>query len=171
MKILYISPENTVGTLDLYRRIDESRGNQVRYVTFYHSPKGYPEDICLNLPFNFTRSVLKHLRHRVYQLYRGKNGYHTEREGYPPVWEPEGKLDAAFIARKQRIWDRRIRKAINKYGLYDADVVHFESGMDFYRDARYGREMKKRGAKIICHYHGEDLRSRACSGSLTRSAT
>ncbi len=35
MNILYISPENTVGTLDLYKRIHEQHGNTVRYVTFF----------------------------------------------------------------------------------------------------------------------------------------
>ncbi len=160
MNILYISPENTVGTLGLYRRIHEQHGNTARYVTFYHSPKGFQEDICLNLPFNFTRPLLKRLRHAVYQLYRGKQGYHREREGYPPVWEPEGRFDAAFIAWKEKRWDPRIRAALTRYGLYDADVVHFESGMDFYKDARFAQEVKRRGAKIVCHYHGEDLRSR-----------
>lgn len=160
MNILYISPENTVGTLDLYRRIHEYRGNNIRYVTFYHSPKAYREDICLDLPFNFTNNFLKKLRHRVYQLYRGKAGYHTERKGYPPVWEPEGHLDAAFIAWKEKIWDKYIQRAIREYNLYHFDIVHFESGMDFYRDARFAKELKKRGTKIVCHYHGEDLRSR-----------
>jgi hypothetical protein len=166
MKILYISPENTVGTLELYRRIHGSRGNTLRYVTFYHSPKGFREDLCLNLPFNFTNSFLKILRHRVYQLYRGRTGYHMERPGYPPVWKPEGRFDAAFIAWKERIWDKRIRRAVEEHGLYDADVVHFESGMDFYKDARFAKEIKERGAKIVCHYHGEDLRSRGVLAEL-----
>ena len=160
MKILYISPENTVGTLGLYNRIHRAHGNISRYVTFYHSPKGFQEDICLNLPFNFTRPALKKIRHLIYKLYRGRQGYHTNREGYPPIWKPEGRFDAAFIAWKEKRWDKQIRKAIHSYDLYDADVVHFESGMDFYKDARFAKELQKRGVKIICHYHGEDLRSR-----------
>jgi glycosyltransferase involved in cell wall biosynthesis len=160
MKILYISPENTVGTLELYQRIHEQHGNTVRYVTFFHSPKGFREDICLNLPFNFTRPCLKHLRHKVYQMYRGKAGYHKEKDGYPPVWQPEGRLDAAFLAWKEKHWDPRIRAAIDNYGLKDFDIIHFESGMDFYKDARFAAEAKSQGAGIVCHYHGEDLRTR-----------
>lgn len=160
MKILYVSPENTVGTLDLYKRIHEQRGNTVKYVTFFRSPKAFKEDICLDLPFNFTRPFLKQARHRVYQLYRGQKGYHKEKEGYPPVWQPEGRFDRWFLASKEKLWDKRIREAIEHYKLYDADVVHFESGMDFYKDARFAKTLKESGAKIICHYHGEDLRSR-----------
>jgi glycosyltransferase involved in cell wall biosynthesis len=160
MNILYISPENTVGTLGLYRRIHEQHGNHVRYVTFFRSPKAFEEDICLNLSFNFTRPFLKKIRHKIYQFYRGEKGYHKPREGYPPVWSPEGRFDNAFLTWKEKHWDPIIQKAIETYGLYNFDVVHFESGMDFYKDARFARELKDRGVKIICHYHGEDLRSR-----------
>lgn len=160
MKILYISPENTVGTLALYKRIHADHGNTSRYITFYHSPKGFQEDICLNLPFNFTRPTLKKIRHWIYKLYRGKQGYHTEKAGHPPVWKPEGNFDASFLSWKEKIWDKRIQETIKTHHLYNVDVVHFESGMDFYKDARFAKELKKHGAKIVCHFHGEDLRTR-----------
>ncbi|MFA6618440.1 MAG: hypothetical protein WCT23_05170 [Candidatus Neomarinimicrobiota bacterium] len=160
MKILYISPENTVGTLSLYKRMHEKRANEVRYVTFFRSPKAFEEDICLDLPFNFTKPFLKKMRHHIYQIYRGKQGYHKEREGYPPVWAPEGRFDKAFLAWKEKKWHPIIERSIEKYDLYSFDVVHFESGMDFYKDASFARELKRRGLKIICHYHGEDLRTR-----------
>ena len=44
--------------------------------------------------------------------------------------------------------------------MYDFDVVHFESGMDFLKNEFFVRGLKERRKKIICHYHGEDLRSR-----------
>lgn len=160
MKILYISPENTVGTMQLYKQIHEMRGNESRFVTFFHSPKGFKEDICLDLPFNFTKPFLKKVRHRIYQLYRGSDGYHTEKSGYPPTWSPEGKFDGTFLAWKEKIWTPFVEKAIIEYGLYDFDVYHFESGMDFYKDAHFAAELKRRGKKIVCHYHGEDLRAR-----------
>ncbi|MEA2076709.1 MAG: hypothetical protein U9O95_01665 [Candidatus Marinimicrobia bacterium] len=166
MKILYISPENTVGTLSLYKRIHEQHGNQVRYVTFFRSPKAFEEDICLDLPFNFTRPFLKKMRHCIYQFYRGEEGYHKDRDGYPPVWAPEGRFDRAFLAWKEKQWDKKIQAAIREYQLYDFNVVHFESGMDFYKDARFAKELKARGVKIVCHYHGEDLRSRGVLKSL-----
>ncbi len=54
LNILYISPENTVGTLNLWKHIHEQNGHNCRYVTFFSSPKKYGDDICLNLPFDFT---------------------------------------------------------------------------------------------------------------------
>ena len=43
MKILYISPENTVGTLTLWKKEHEARGNECRTVTFFASPKNFEE--------------------------------------------------------------------------------------------------------------------------------
>ena len=47
MKILYISPENTVGTLTLWKNEHLERGNECRTVTFFRSPKDFDEDISI----------------------------------------------------------------------------------------------------------------------------
>ena len=160
MKILYISPENTVGTLSLWRQEHISRGNICRTVTFFRSPKNFDEDICLDLPFNFTRPKLSSFRNIIYQAYRGSDGYFKEKSGFPPQWEPEGVLDSSFLKLKDLIWKPKIEEAIEKFGLYEFDIYHFESGMDFLKNESFVKKLRKNGKKIICHYHGEDLRSR-----------
>ena len=97
MKILYISPENTVGTLTLWRNEHLLRGNKCRTITFFRSPKNFEEDICLDLPFNFTNSTMSKIRNFIYKSYRGKEGYFKEKKGCPPFWEPEGFLDNSFL--------------------------------------------------------------------------
>ena len=82
MKILYISPENTVGTLTLWKKEHEKRGNICRTVTFFKSPKNFKEDICLNLPFNFTNLALSNIRNYIYRYYRGKEGYFKPKKGF-----------------------------------------------------------------------------------------
>ncbi len=160
MKILYISPENTVGTLTLWKKEHTKRKNQCRTVTFFRSPKGFDEDICLNLPFNFTKPYLSMMRNTFYKQYRGEEGYFKEKEGHPPIWNPDGWLDSTFLKLKDQLWKPTIDKAIDEYALYDFDVVHFESGMDFLKNEFFVKELKERDKKVICHYHGEDLRSR-----------
>ena len=66
MKILYISPENTVGTLSLWKKEHDSNNHICRTVTFFRSPKEFKEDICLDLPFNFTEPRLASIRHYIY---------------------------------------------------------------------------------------------------------
>ena len=75
MKILYISPENTVGTLSLWREEHISRGNQCRAVTFFRSPRKFEDDVCLDLPFNFTKPLMSKFRNIIYKSYRGSHGY------------------------------------------------------------------------------------------------
>ncbi len=160
MKILYISPENTVGTLSLWRREHISRGNICRTVTFFRSPKNFDEDICLDLPFNFTKPILSSFRNIIYQVYRGGDGYFKEKSGYPPEWEPEGLIDGSFLKLKDLIWGPKIEEAIKKFDLYEFDIYHFESGMDFLKNEFFVRKLQQLKKTIICHYHGEDLRSR-----------
>ena len=160
MKILYISPENTVGTLTLWKKEHTKRKNQCRTVTFFRSPKGFDEDICLNLPFNFTKPYLSMMRNIFYKQYRGAEGYFKEKDGHPPIWRPDGWLDSTFLNLKDRLWKPVIYKAIDEYALYDFDVVHFESGMDFLKNEFFVKGLKEKEKKVICHYHGEDLRSR-----------
>ena len=166
MKILYISPENTVGTLNLWKHIHEKNGHNCRFVTFFPSPKKYGDDICLNLPFDFTKKRLANWRHQFYKIYRGKTGYYTEKEGYPPVWTPEGKIDKLFFIMKDATWKMKVEKAIDNFDLLNFDVYHFESGMDFFKDSSFAQKIKKQGKKIICHYHGEDLRTRGVMPEL-----
>ena len=160
MKILYISPENTVGTLTLWKKEHERRGNHCRTLTFFKSPKNFNDDICLNLPFNFTNPKMAYLRNTIYKLYRGNEGYFKGKKGYPPVWEPEGVFDNVFLKIKDMFWKPIVYKAIKNFELDKFDVYHFESGMDFLKNETFVKDLKNKNKKIICHYHGEDLRSR-----------
>ena len=68
MKILYISPENTVGTLSLWKRAHEELGNECRYITFYPSMLGYEDDIVLNLPLVGTSQLYIKIRTKLQRL-------------------------------------------------------------------------------------------------------
>jgi len=168
VKILYISPENTVGTLTLWKKIHEENGHECRTVTFFKSPKNFDEDICLNLPFNFTKSRLAKIRHWVYQQYRGEEGYFKAKDGIPPKWQPEGRFDSIFFTFKDWLWKPIVEKSINQYDLYNSDVVHFESGMDFLKNEFFVKALSEKGVKIIAHYHGEDMRARGVMPHIDR---
>jgi len=88
-KILYISPENTVGTLNIWKKYHESRGNHCRYITFYRSAAGFPEDICLDLPLINTGNFYRRTRHQLQSLNYGRDPK-SHLQGNPPVWKPSG---------------------------------------------------------------------------------
>ncbi len=158
MKILYISPENTVGTLTYWKKAHEFNGHYCRYVTFFPSSSGYEEDICLNLPLlsasdwyvKFRLWVVKHLE---------KKEPFEDIGGNPPIWNPPIWQKVIFFLRES-IWTPIINQAVKKYNLDEFDVIHFEWGTGFYRNGKFARKMKEKGKKIVCHYHGQDMRNR-----------
>ena len=159
LKILYISPEHTVGALSFWKMEHEKRGNECRYVTLFRSASGFKEDICLNLPFVSTGKIYGALRKLAYRTH-GELGGGTEKDGYPPVWRPENAAETLFFKTREFIWSGFIERAIRKYGLDQFDIYHLEWGMEFYRDGRFIRKMKNAGKRIVCTYHGQDMRNR-----------
>ena len=64
------------------------------------------------------------------------------------MWNYEGLIDKYFLKFKDFIWRPKIIKAIEKYKLYDFDVVHFESGMDFLKDEFFVKSLKLKRKKL-----------------------
>jgi len=158
LKILYISPENTVGTLTIWQKAHQAAGNYCRYVTWFRSAAGYAEDICLDLPLIAARSW--YIRPRLAFIRRiDRRDPYAELHGYPPVWDPP-RWQKGLFALREALWKPAIEQAIRRNDLEDFDVYHFEWGTDFFRDARWARHLKARGKKIICQYHGQDIRNR-----------
>ncbi len=110
------------------------------------------------------------LRNTVFKFYRGKRGYKKEKNGYPPKWSPEGVIDKGFLNFKDKLWQPKVLSAIKKYSFYDFDVFHFESGTDFLKNEFFVKKLKSLGKKIICHYHGEDLRTRGVMPFIDRNS-
>jgi glycosyltransferase involved in cell wall biosynthesis len=159
MKILYISPEHYTGALGLFVEAHRERGNQCRLVTLFRSRSGYHEDICLDLPLVGPQPHLLSLRRLAYRTH-GPEGAYTVLQGRPPVWKPANLLESAFFRFRDTIWAPRISRALERYGLLDFDIYHLESGLGFFRDARIVKRLKSLGKKIVCSYHGTDLRQR-----------
>ncbi len=170
MKILYISPENTVGTLGLWQRVHRMRGNECRYVTFFPSATGFPDDICLNLPLlNATPRYIR-WRNRFYMLTRGPMGDETTFEGNPPVWRPGNLAERTFFAFRDWLWRFSAEPAIRRYGLLDFDVYHLEWGLEFYRNGSFVERLVELNKPILCTYHGQDIRNRGVIPAVDRRA-
>jgi len=158
-RILYISPEHVSGALNLFQRGHRARGHECRFVTFFPSSSGFPEDICLNLPFMPNSRVVKKAKNLIYRGSPAMMGQ-GDREGHPPVWRTSTAAEAAFFWLRDGLLSGRIERAIRQYGFDQFDLYHLDQGLDFYRDARFIKRMKARGAYVTCFYHGTDLRNR-----------
>lgn len=160
MKILYIAPENTVGTLSLWKKAHEARGNQCLFITLYPTRNEYDPGICLNLPLVTTHPYYTRGRHKYYQRYRGELGDYREKDGYPPVWLPHSLWEDKYFRFRDWLWHFKVEKAIRDFDLENYDIFHLEWGLEFYRDGRFVRRLAEKGKAIACTYHGQDLRTR-----------
>ncbi|MCK5332176.1 MAG: glycosyltransferase [Candidatus Marinimicrobia bacterium] len=170
MKILYIAPENTVGTLNLWQKAHEARGNECRFVTLYRAKHDYDPGLCLNLPLVKANQFYMGARHWYYQRFRGEMGDYAEREGYPPVWKPNFGLEQTYFQFRDWLWHFKVEPVIAQNGLLDYDIIHLEWGLEFYRDGRFVRRLHELGKSIVCTYHGQDLRTRGVIPAIDSSS-
>ena len=159
MKILHIAPFNVANVPYTFIQTERELGYESRLVTFAKNPRGYPEDICLNLPFLnfqgfkfFKRLIGGRLRTEISNI----KPVLTE---IPPKWKPN-KIESNFIQLRETIWKPHIDKFIKENSIEQFDIIQLDGGLDFYRDGRDIIHLKNLGKKIICCYTGSDLRTR-----------
>jgi glycosyltransferase involved in cell wall biosynthesis len=162
MKILYISPEHVSGTLSLFKAEHERRGDECRFVTFWHSRWDFPDDICLHLPLMPDRGWVRALR--IIKLLRQNGDSQSSKTGIP-YWNP-GRFEALLFRWRDKVLWPRIKQAVAEHKLSEFDIIHFDGGLDFTRDGRFARKMAETGKNIACFYHGSDLRNRGVIRSL-----
>jgi len=158
MRILYISPEHVSGTLTMFQAAHRRRGNECRFVTLFHSHYDFDEDICLHIPLMPGNRVFIALKRGFHRL----QGVDTKRtlQGFPPLWKPNSRLEAALFRLRDGLIAPRIYRAIKEYRLDTFDIIHLEQGMGFFRDGRVIKEWRRQGKKFVCFYHGTDVRNR-----------
>jgi glycosyltransferase involved in cell wall biosynthesis len=163
MKILYITAEHVSGTLSLFQAEHRKRGDECRFVTFWHSRWNYPDDICLHLPFMPNKTWIRGIKRTLMRL-RGDSPERT-REEYPPYWNP-GVFEKALFALRDKVNWPIIERAIKEYDLLSYDIIHLDGGADFTRNGRFVRQCAEQGKHIASFFHGSDLRNRGIIRSL-----
>jgi glycosyltransferase involved in cell wall biosynthesis len=158
MRILHLCDQNWVGTASTFVRMHRRFGHESRLVTLARCAEAYEEDICLDLPFVKGTPVDMTLKRVVARLHGGRPKYDTR--GGMRVWKPRSAFEAALFRFRDRLWERRVMAAVEEFGLLDFDIYHLESGIEFFRDCRVLKELKRRDKKIVCYYLGTDLRDR-----------
>jgi hypothetical protein len=160
MKILHVAPINVAGVPYDMMLMQRRFGHEARLVTLHTNSLTFPEDICLSLPL--PRGPVASIW-REYKRQRGGMVLATahERSGsHPPVYKPRNTPERLYFRYSDWRRESTVLRAIEKHGLDDADIVHYDGGVDFFRDARMATRWKNEGKKIVCHYMGSDLRIR-----------
>ena len=159
MKILHIAPQNVAGVPITFVRAERGMGHTSRLITMSRDPRGYEEDVCLDLPL--FRSPLVQLAKTLVTPRRRRVVEHRTRapKELPPVWRPS-LLERPLFRLREFLWAPRVERALEEIDAESFDIVQLDGGLDFFRDGRVVRRLKAAGAKIICCYTGSDLRTR-----------
>jgi glycosyltransferase involved in cell wall biosynthesis len=159
VRFLHLCDQNWVGMANAFVEAHRRHGHEARLVTLCECANEYEEDICLHLPLLKGTSFHQALK-RVMDRAHGNRPKLDRRPDSVPQWRPRSRAEAAFFRFRERLWRPTIERAIREHGLDGFDVYHLESGVEFYRDARFLRAMKARGKRVVCYYLGTDLRNR-----------
>lgn len=166
MKVLYVAPENVTGALDLYLKGHRQRGDEARYVLFFRTPYGFGVDLCFDLwgmPNRWWVNRFKMLFQRSLLPFASNEAFSSSEVRF---WRASSRVEELVIKLRDAINGPRIERLIREYDLESYDIYHFEGGIDPYRDGRWVRRLASRGKRIVCFYHGNDLRQRGLIHSV-----
>lgn len=153
LKILHIAPLNFAGVPYDFFQMHNACGDYSRIVTLHQNERVFPEDICLDLPLP-NQTLAKLLRKkRVNEL-------EEKQRDSAHYFKPKNFFEKAYYKFYDSLIQPKIEKAISDYSLDDFDIIHYDGGLDFYRNAKQAIKWKKQGKKIVCCYYGSDLRIR-----------
>ena len=153
LKILHIAPQNYAGVPYDFYKMHLECGDESRLITLHKNQRDFPEDICLNLSLpNF----------KLAKVWRRKKILDREEEHLvsAPFFASKNFLENLYFVFNDKLKRKIIEESIEKYHLNDYDIIHYDTGLDFYRDSRQAKKWKREGKKIVCCYFGSDLRTR-----------
>lgn len=153
LKILHIAPQNYAGVPYDFFRMHNQCGDFSRLITLHKNSLDFPEDVCLYLPLP-DFSLAKKWRKKKVALQETKTAVRSV------YFEPKNIFEKIYFIINDFSKRSIIEKVIDQYGLNDFDIVHYDAGLDFFRDSSQAIKWKRQGKKIVCCYYGSDLRIR-----------
>ena len=153
LKILHLAPQNYAGVPYDFYKMHLACGDKSRLITYHKYQLDFPEDICLELPLpNFQLAKIW----RKQKMLKREN-IQTE---YAPYFSPSNFLEKTYFHFNDWLRKPLVKRLIKQYDLDDYDIIHYDAGLDIFRNASLAKNWKKEGKKIVCCYHGSDLRLR-----------
>ncbi len=141
-------------------RAERALGYESRLVTFFRDPRGYEEDVCLQLPL-VTSPLVQQIKRRVAPRQRMEvRNVQAPPRSTPPVWQPAGQFEAALFRLREWLWTPRIRRMMREMDFWNFDLYQFDAGLDFFRNGRTVQALRRRGKPVVVSYTGSDFRTR-----------
>ncbi|MGE5430679.1 MAG: glycosyltransferase [Syntrophomonadaceae bacterium] len=160
-KILHIAPMNYAGVPYSFYDMHRKCGDDSRIITFHKNERDFPEDICLNWPLP---------RFSMASFWRKKKVAIREAslKNTAPEFKPGNILESWYFSFTDLLRQPAVDRLIEKYNLNDYEIIHYDAGLDFFRNSKQALKWKKEGRKIVCCYYGSDLRTRGIIKELDK---
>lgn len=158
-KILHIAPMNYAGVPYSFYDMHLKCGDYSRIITLHKNERSFPEDICLNLPLPGSGFAKKWRKKKTAETI-------TSTSDTAPVFRPRNFAEQIYFGLSDLMRRPVIEEAIERYNLNDFEIIHYDAGLDFYRNSAQAKKWKRQGKKIVCCYYGSDLRARGIIGEL-----
>ena len=107
MKILHIAPFNVAGVPFTFVKAERQLGFDSRLITLAKNPRGYEEDICLDLPFLDFKGFVKFKRLIGGSSRTEINNRVPHYSEIPLKWIPN-KLEKLLILFREHFWKSKI---------------------------------------------------------------
>ena len=153
LKILHLAPQNYAGVPYSFYDMHNKCGDYSRLITYHKNPRNFPEDICLNLPLP-NYSLAKNWRSKKVK------DREEQKVETAPIFKPKNIIEKFYFNISDLLKKKKINEVIEKYNLNDFDIIHYDAGLDLFRNSSQAKKWKKEGKKIVCCYYGSDLRIR-----------
>ncbi len=160
VKILHISPENTAGVPFNVMKMQNEFGFYSRLITFYKSKYDFPEDICLGLKLHKGRLAMKWRDYKRSELRKELKEKEICHLIHMPYFTPKNTLEKFYMNLREKKNRNIFLKGLENIDSETFDIIHFDSGIDFFSDSRMAKKWKQNGKKIVNSYFGDDLRTR-----------
>jgi glycosyltransferase involved in cell wall biosynthesis len=151
LKILHLAPINFAGVPYSFYNMHNKCGDYSRLITYHKNERDFPEDVCLNLPLP-NSSLAKY--------WRKEKVFFREKDKSSSYFEPKNSFEKLFFAVHDFYKKKKVFSIIDELHLAEFDIIHYDSGLDFFRNSMLAKEWKHQGKKIVCCYYGSDLRVR-----------
>lgn len=153
LKILHLAPINFAGVPYSFYDMHNECGDYSRLITYHKNQRDFPEDVCLNLPLP-NSSLAKYWR-------KEKAAFReSDKSSSSPYFYPKNSLEKFFFAVNDFCKKKKVFSIVKQLKLDEFDIIHYDSGLDFFRNSMLAKKWKRQGKKIVCCYYGSDLRIR-----------
>ena len=153
LKILHMAPQNYAGVPYDFFRMHIKCGDESHLITYHKNQLNFPEDICLDLPLPKNKAASFWRRKKMLgQEAAARNSFH--------YFKPKNIIEKFYFSVSDLSRKSKAEEMIEKYELQKYDIIHYDAGLDLFRDSSLAQRWKRQGKKIICCYYGSDLRIR-----------